>query len=261
MLRLTFGDTEVHVSTTTTLSRLLSATHRRYRDAPETGRFDRRSYRTIHVEIPPPYSAPELALREALSEIAVEIAAHHGWLAIRAVVVERDGRALVLVGAPGSGKSTLAAHLVSRGWHLLSDDVAFIDEQRSSIVAHQGLMAFRSGAMPHLPSSFRAALEESRWFVDEHGELSFYEVDPASVFGGDVWSVEAAFDAVIVIEDGTGARGVEPLSRDDLALFTIDGRPVTLSAAPGPSLGVVRKQPAGRMADHIERWCDVHAGG
>ena len=54
--------------------------------------------------------------------------AHH-FLLIHAAVVEREGRALVMPGAPGSGKSTLAAGLTLSGWRLLSDEFALVSLQ------------------------------------------------------------------------------------------------------------------------------------
>ncbi len=51
----------------------------------------------------------------------------HRWVIIHAAVVEREGRAAILPAPPGSGKSTLCAALVSRGWRLLSDELAMID--------------------------------------------------------------------------------------------------------------------------------------
>ncbi|MFT3959984.1 HprK-related kinase A [Propionivibrio sp.] len=56
------------------------------------------------------------------------VAAHsHQYLIIHAAVVERGGRAAVLPGPPGAGKSTLCAALVTRGWRLLSDELALLD--------------------------------------------------------------------------------------------------------------------------------------
>jgi len=51
--------------------------------------------------------------------------AHH-HLTLHAAVVEREGCAVIMPAPPGSGKSTLCAGLVSRGWRLLSDELALI---------------------------------------------------------------------------------------------------------------------------------------
>lgn len=50
----------------------------------------------------------------------------HQFLIIHAAVIERDGLAVILPAPPGSGKSTLCAGLVSRGWRLLTDELALI---------------------------------------------------------------------------------------------------------------------------------------
>ncbi|OOG21788.1 HprK-related kinase A [Thioalkalivibrio denitrificans] len=51
----------------------------------------------------------------------------HRFLMVHSAVVERDGRALILPGAPGSGKSTLCAALSLSGWRLLSDEFALVE--------------------------------------------------------------------------------------------------------------------------------------
>lgn len=48
------------------------------------------------------------------------------YLLLHAAVIERNGCALIMPAPPGSGKSTLCAALVSRGWRLLSDEMALI---------------------------------------------------------------------------------------------------------------------------------------
>lgn len=48
------------------------------------------------------------------------------FLTLHAAVIEREGRAVIMPAPPGSGKSTLCAGLVSRGWRLLSDELALI---------------------------------------------------------------------------------------------------------------------------------------
>ncbi|MDB5932876.1 MAG: HprK-related kinase [Massilia sp.] len=50
----------------------------------------------------------------------------NGYLIIHAAVVEKDGLAAILPAPSGSGKSTLCAALVSRGWRLLSDELALV---------------------------------------------------------------------------------------------------------------------------------------
>lgn len=49
-------------------------------------------------------------------------------LALHAAVVERDGRALALVGYSGVGKSSLAAAAVRAGYRYLADELALIDD-------------------------------------------------------------------------------------------------------------------------------------
>ena len=62
------------------------------------------------------------------------VSAHcHQYLVLHAAVVERSGRALLLPAPPGAGKSTLCAGLVSRGWRLLSDELALIESATGNI--------------------------------------------------------------------------------------------------------------------------------
>ncbi len=51
--------------------------------------------------------------------------AHH-YLMLHSAVIEHDGCAVIMPAPPSSGKSTLCAGLVSRGWRLLSDELALI---------------------------------------------------------------------------------------------------------------------------------------
>jgi len=218
---------------------------------------DRFRPRSVSVNLAPPDRSPEYALRDAQREIAGEVATAHGWHAVDAVVVERDGRALALIGEPGAGKSTIAAHLLARRWKLVTDDVAFIDEARCAVVGHHGLMRFRSDALPHLPAAFRATLERSRWFVDEDGQLQFYEVDPEAVFGAGIWSHEALLDAVIMLDAGAGAHAVSPAS-GAAAFSRFDGTATLAELAGRLRSGAIGRDRAVRLADHIEHWYDAH---
>jgi hypothetical protein len=63
------------------------------------------------------------------------IAKHvHQYLIIHAAVIERDGMAVIMPGAPGAGKSTLCAVLVNRGWRLLTDELAMIVERDGTLM-------------------------------------------------------------------------------------------------------------------------------
>ena len=55
-------------------------------------------------------------------------------LIIHAAVVEKDGLAAILPAPAGSGKSTLCAALVSKGWRLLSDELALIRPDTGELV-------------------------------------------------------------------------------------------------------------------------------
>lgn len=55
----------------------------------------------------------------------VSTQANH-YLMLHAAVMEREGCAVIMPAPPGSGKSTLCAGLTSRGWRLLSDELALI---------------------------------------------------------------------------------------------------------------------------------------
>lgn len=62
------------------------------------------------------------------------VSAHcHQYVIVHAAVLEHSGGALLLPGPPGSGKSTCCAGLVSRGWRLLSDELALIDPASGAI--------------------------------------------------------------------------------------------------------------------------------
>ena len=75
---------------------------------------------------------------------------------LHATVVEIDDRAVGLVGPSGAGKSTLAAHLINRGWDLVTDDMLRITFEGNTAFAHPGpyrLKLFKELAERYLQSA------------------------------------------------------------------------------------------------------------
>ncbi|MBL4584072.1 MAG: HprK-related kinase A [Pseudomonadales bacterium] len=58
----------------------------------------------------------------------------HQYLIVHSAVVERNGVSIIFPAPPGSGKSTLCAALVSKGWRLLSDEMALVDRKDMQLV-------------------------------------------------------------------------------------------------------------------------------
>ncbi len=78
----------------------------------------------IHPFMPLPISHAFPLLEWAMNW-CISTQAHH-YLMLHSAVIEHNGCAVIMPAPPGSGKSTLCAGLVSRGWRLLSDELALI---------------------------------------------------------------------------------------------------------------------------------------
>jgi hypothetical protein len=196
--------------------------------------------------------------RTVIERIAREAAEATFGRVAAACALEREGRVLLLAGARRSRKSTLAAHLLTRGWKLLSDDCAIVTPG-GTVVVHQPLMSMSALAIPHLPAEFRGALEHSHWSsTGAPGGLTFYEVDPKDAFGERIWSNGGRLEAVIAIEEGhaegvhsiraSDARGDERFSR----LFPLD------YSGEDARFGVTSVDRALATAERIDAWYDVH---
>lgn len=81
-------------------------------------------YNGIYPFVPLP-AGHAYPLLEWAMNWCISTQAHH-YLMLHAAVIERNGCAVIMPAPPGSGKSTLCAGLVSRGWRLLSDELALI---------------------------------------------------------------------------------------------------------------------------------------
>lgn len=123
----------------------------------EAGRPWRRWLRPA-VHIRGDYTIPDalpLPLAQGLlaAEMGMNLQVALGWrrhLLLHASAVERDGRALLMVGASGSGKSTLAALLGESGWRFLGDEFAMIGLDDGRVYAFPRLVSLKNEGIVQL---------------------------------------------------------------------------------------------------------------
>ena len=123
----------------------------------EAGRPWRRWLRpAVHIRgdhiIPDALPLP-LAQGLLAAEMGMNLQVALGWrqhLLLHASAVERDGRALLMVGASGSGKSTLAALLGESGWRLMGDEFAMIGPENGKVHAFPRLVSLKNEGIAQL---------------------------------------------------------------------------------------------------------------
>ncbi|WP_434363017.1 HprK-related kinase A [Parasalinivibrio latis] len=86
----------------------------------------------------------------------------HQYLIVHAAVVAKNGKAVIICAPSGSGKSTLCAYLVSRGWKLLSDELALVDHNTLTVEGLNRPMNLKNGSIPVISPYF-----QSRQFSEE----------------------------------------------------------------------------------------------
>jgi hypothetical protein len=84
----------------------------------------------------PDGSSLEEAIAYLLGPVLGVLLRYRGVVCLHGSAVARDGRAVVLVGPPGVGKSTTAAALAQRGYTLLADDIAALEERVGAFYVH-----------------------------------------------------------------------------------------------------------------------------
>jgi hypothetical protein len=138
----------------------------------------------------------------ALVSTAVRrVAANRAMIPMRAAVMERNGRALGMVGDDWESAITLAAHLHARGWHYVGGDHALFDPATRAVACVQKSLYINSSSISQLPTRYRRAVEASPWYVTPQG-ISFYAVDPNETGTAHAWSSGARLCALVVV-DGT----------------------------------------------------------
>ncbi|NNE69610.1 MAG: hypothetical protein HKN29_04510, partial [Rhodothermales bacterium] len=72
-----------------------------------------------------------------------------GFLVLHANAVEKDGRALLLMGASGAGKTTLTRALLGHGFRLVTDDLGVVDlgAETPRLLPGPGRVKVRTGVL------------------------------------------------------------------------------------------------------------------
>jgi hypothetical protein len=98
-------------------------------------------------------------------------------LALRAAGIERDGRAMLLVGESRSGKTVLTAAMLQEGWDYLSDDVVLLDRGTCHIRGLGMSLALRRGGW-ELISSRVSDHQAPRQHLHVDGQIVSYLPPP-----------------------------------------------------------------------------------
>ena len=145
----------------------------------------------------------------------------HQYLIVRAAVLERGGRALLLPAPSGSGKSTLCAGLVfGGGWRLLSDELALIDPASGHVLALPRPLSLKNASIDVLrgfapAARFGEAVHETTKGRVAHVQPPADGVLRASQFAPPGWVVLPRFEA-------GAATQVLPLSRARAFMALVD---------------------------------------
>ncbi len=136
-----------------------------------------------------------------VSRAVGDVAMNCSYQTMRATVIERDGRALALIGDDWESAVTLATHLHGRGWHYIGSDHALFDPATHQVHCIQKSLYVNASSVAQLPVRYRPAVEASPWYVTPRG-LWFYAVNPAGAGMQKTWTSVAQLSGVIVV-DGT----------------------------------------------------------
>ena len=145
----------------------------------------------------------------------------HQYLIVRAAVLERGGRALILPAPPGSGKSTLCAGLVfGGGWRLLSDELALIDPASGQVVPLPRPVILKNDSINVMRAFAPAALFSEVVHETVKGRLAHVRPPTEGVLRAD----ERVLPAWVVLPRYMPAAGaqLEPLSRARAFMTLVD---------------------------------------
>lgn len=145
----------------------------------------------------------------------------HQYLIVRAAVLERSGRALLLPAPAGSGKSTLCAGLVfGGGWRLLSDELALIDPTNGTVLPLPRPLDLKDESIDSVRGFAPTAVFGDVVFGTDKRRMTHVQPPADAVLRAN----EAALPAWVVMpcfEAGTSAQ-LQPLSRARAFMALVD---------------------------------------
>jgi hypothetical protein len=172
---------------------------------------------------------PEIGLFDAIVAGSIAALSAKGVLAIHAGVVAKDGRAILVAGRSGRGKTTLVLGLLRRGLDLLSDELALVAPDDSTVLAYPRGLHIRPSALDLLPElDYLAGVP-----AHELGGGSEWAVGPADLeraFGTSV-ATTARIGAVVLLDGDPSAEASPDLSVVPGAVATMELLRGTPSAA------------------------------
>jgi hypothetical protein len=148
------------------------------------------------------------------STINWAVAGTNRALHLHAGVIERGGKAVVLPGGSGSGKSTLCAGLVSRGWRLLSDEVALILPGDGRIRPHPRPISLKNAAIDLIAQLIPQAYFSKPYEGTTKGTVVFMRAPKESVAKVD----EAARPSLVIFPkyNPEGRTELKPLEKPEV---------------------------------------------
>jgi hypothetical protein len=126
-------------------------------------------------------------------------AASRQFTTMRATVIEKEGRALAMIGDDWESALTLATHLHNRGWSYVGSDNALLDPDTRDVFGIQKSLYINASSVSQLPLKYRRAVEASPWYVTAQG-ISFYAVDPTGAGTGRTWTPSAKLCGILVVD-------------------------------------------------------------
>jgi hypothetical protein len=131
-----------------------------------------------------------------VSSVVSDVAINRNVKTMRASVLEKDGRALAMVGDDWESAMTMSAHLHGRGWSYVGTDNVLLDPDTLDV---------NSSSVAQFPMEYRRAVEASPWYVTPQG-ISFYAVDPRFAGHDQTWASATKLHGVIVVDGSMNDR-------------------------------------------------------